>query len=146
MLKNVQKLKKGSIFNIANFFNFWNLNKYNNNLHILSSWSGKLPLWILTCNLIYNILIRNLFFFSFVITDYYLYNSIQFKSQSCMIQISYLIWYKHKSYFHTQWQLFLLQIHPYIIVWYIPQMALFLFCQIISQKCSQDWPLIPTPC
>jgi len=30
------------------------------------------------------------------------------------------------------WQLFLLQIHPYIIVWYILQMALFLFCQIIS--------------
>ena len=49
-----------------------------------------------------------------------------------MIQISYLIWCKHKSYFHTHWQLFLLQIHPYIIVWYKLQMALFLFCQIIS--------------
>ena len=49
-----------------------------------------------------------------------------------MIQRSYLIWYKHKSYFHTHWQLFLLQIHPSNIVWYILQMALFLFCQIIS--------------
>jgi len=49
-----------------------------------------------------------------------------------MIQRSYLIWYIHKSYFHTHWQLFLLQIHPYIIVWYILQMALFLFCHIIS--------------
>jgi len=48
-----------------------------------------------------------------------------------MIQGSYLIWYKHKSYFHTHSQLFLLQIHPYIIVWYILQMALFLFCHII---------------
>jgi len=38
-----------------------------------------------------------------------------------MIQRSYFIWYKHKSYFHTHWQLFLLQIHPYIIVWYILQ-------------------------
>ena len=49
-----------------------------------------------------------------------------------MIQRSYLIWYKHKSYFHTHWQLFLLQIHPYIIVWYILQIALVLFCHIIS--------------
>jgi len=49
-----------------------------------------------------------------------------------MIQRSYLIWYKHKSYFHTRWQLFLLQIHPTIIVWYILQMVLFLFCHIIS--------------
>jgi len=49
-----------------------------------------------------------------------------------MIQRSYLIWYKHKSYFHAHWQLFLLQIHPYSIVWCILQMALFLFCQIIS--------------
>jgi len=46
-----------------------------------------------------------------------------------MIQRSNLILYKHKSYFHTHWQLFLLQIHPYFIVWY---MALFLFCQIIT--------------
>jgi len=49
-----------------------------------------------------------------------------------MLQRSYLIWYKHKSYFHAHWQLFLLQIHPYIIVWYMLQMALFLFCHIIS--------------
>ena len=49
-----------------------------------------------------------------------------------MIQRSYLIWCKHTSYFHTHWQLFLLQIHPYIIIWYILQMALFLFYQIIS--------------
>ena len=49
-----------------------------------------------------------------------------------MIQRYYLIWYKHKSYFHTHRRLFLLQIHPYIIVWYILQMALFLFCHIIS--------------
>ena len=33
------------------------------------SWSGKLPLWIQTCNLIYNILSSNMFFFSFVTTD-----------------------------------------------------------------------------
>jgi len=39
-------------------------------LHAIFSWSGKLPLQILTCNLIYNILSSNLFFFSFVITDY----------------------------------------------------------------------------
>ena len=48
-----------------------------------------------------------------------------------MIQRTYLNWYKHKFYFHTHWQLFLLQMHPYI-VWYILQMALFLFCHIIS--------------
>jgi len=61
-----------------------------------------------------------------------LHNSIQFKNRSFMIQRSYLIWYKHESYFHAHWQLFLLQIPPNIIVWYILQMALFLFCHIIS--------------
>jgi len=29
MLKNVKILEKGSILNIASYFNFWNLNKYN---------------------------------------------------------------------------------------------------------------------
>ena len=35
-------------------------------------------------------------------------------------------------YSHTHWQLLLLHIHLYGIVWYIFQMALFLFCLIIS--------------
>ena len=64
-----------------------------------------------------------------------------------MIQGSYLIWYKHKSYFHTHWQLFLLQIHPYIIVWYILQMALFLFCHIICYVVKTNiwyWDLLKT--
>jgi len=64
------------------------------------------------------------------------------KNRVAWIQRSYLIWYKHKLYFHTHWQLFLLQIHPYIIVWYIFQMALFLFCQIITNLWY--WDLVKT--
>jgi len=58
-----------------------------------------------------------------------------------MIQRSYLIWYKHKSYFHTHWQLFLLQIHPNIIVWYTLQMALFLF---VVRTSLWYWHLVKT--
>ena len=60
------------------------------------------------------------------------------KNQSCMIQRSYLIWYKHKSYFRAHWQLFLFRIHTYSIVWYILQMALFLFCKIINYGVKTD--------
>jgi len=64
-----------------------------------------------------------------------------------MSQGSYLIWYKHKIYFHTHWQLFLLQIHPYITVWHILQMALFLFCNIICYVVKTNiwyWDLLKT--
>ena len=64
-----------------------------------------------------------------------------------MIQGSYLVWYQHKSYFHTHWQLFSLYIHPYIIVWYTLQMALFLFYHIMCYVVKTNiwyWDLLKT--
>ena len=63
----------------------------------------------------------------------FLYNSIQFKSKSCMIQRS---WFDANINLisYTHWQLFLLQIHPgYIIVCLIHTSDGIIFvCQIIS--------------
>ena len=125
MLENVKKLEKGDILSII----FLNSNKNNTNLHLLLSWSGKwlLQFWNLICNLKYNTVVTSfsqlqLVIIIFCLVDF-LHHSAQFKTQSCMIQRSYLIWYK-QIFFH---------IHIY-------SCYCFKFNHMILSDCHFRWP------